>query len=197
MGCVRQYIVLSVKHNNLRHADSNHNKQLLLQQRQVFLKSTCILKSVRGVLNLWSRIEPLVGIARIVQVKAFRVTLYLSRVSQLSILYPIIIQVSTNGLLSFEEGFDSYIVSRFPRTAPSSVPLIAPLWADFNFRDAGTLYYRVTTEARTLDAAVEYIEYRNAIYGEYRPTMAVVVTWFQSKVLRIEEMVNYCRALNY
>lgn len=84
-------------------------------------------------------------------------------------------QVSTNGLLSFEKGFDSYIISQFPRTASPSIPLIAPLWADFNFRDAGTLYYRVTTDASILDAVVED---RNEIYGEYRPTMAVVVTWF-------------------
>ena len=94
------------------------------------------------------------------------------------------LQISTNGLLSFEEGFDSYIAAQF-----LSVPIIAPLWADFNFRDAGTIYYRVTTDDSILDAVVEYIGDRNKNYDEFRPTMAVVVTWFQSKVLRIEETV--------
>ena len=51
------------------------------------------------------------------------------------------------------------------------------------------MYYRVTTDDSILDAIVEYIEDRNKNYDEFRPTMAVVVTWFQSKVLRIEEMV--------
>ena len=99
------------------------------------------------------------------------------------------LQISTNGVISFEEGFDSYniIVTQFPKIA--SIPLIAPLWADFNFRDAGTIYYRETTDVNILDAVVEYIEDRNKNYDEFRPTMAVVVTWFQSKVLMIEETV--------
>lgn len=92
-------------------------------------------------------------------------------------------QISTNGLVSFEGALNHHIPTNFPRRTGPFVPLIAPLWADFNFRDAGRIYYRVTNDSSTLDAVAEAISDTNDLYAEYKPTLAVVVTWFQSQPL--------------
>ena len=66
------------------------------------------------------------------------------------------------------------------------LPLIAPLWADFNFRDSGTILYRLATDNKTLATVTEIIRNSNTNYSEFRPTLAVIVTWLQSKLLRSE-----------
>ena len=65
-------------------------------------------------------------------------------------------------------------------------PLIAPFWADYSFRDAGTLYYRVVNDSVTLSYAAQKITNANGAFESYTPTSAVIVTWFQSKVFRLE-----------
>ena len=69
-------------------------------------------------------------------------------------------------------------------------PMIAPLWADFNFRDQGTIYYRVTNDSKTLSEIVERIARHNSNYAEYVPTEAVIVTWFQSRLFESRNMVS-------
>lgn len=104
------------------------------------------------------------------------------------------VQISTNGLISFDRNisqFRSYTVASFPRRSPPYLPLIAPLWADFNFRDSGIIYYRLATDRNTLEAVADVITSLNPNYSEFRPTLAVVVTWFQSKFLRSEVEVSY------
>lgn len=103
-------------------------------------------------------------------------------------------QISTNGLISFDGNinqFRSYAVSSFPRRSPPYLSLMAPLWADFNFRDYGTIFYRVATDDKTLEAVTSIIMNLNSNYSKFRPTMAVVVTWFQSRFLRSEAEVSY------
>lgn len=97
-----------------------------------------------------------------------------------------VIQISTNGFISFEEEFftDSFIVTQFPRTSGQLFPLIAPFWADFNFRDGGTVFYRVTEDENTLSHIGDLIASQNSEFVGYRPTEAVVVTWFQSRLFR-------------
>ena len=68
--------------------------------------------------------------------------------------------------------------------------MIAPLWADFNFREVGNVYYRVTTDSNTLNAIAERIANHNSDYTHYRPTEAVIVTWFQSRLFDESFMVN-------
>lgn len=99
-------------------------------------------------------------------------------------------QISTNGLVSFESAFKLHIPTSFPRRTGPFVPLIAPLWADFNFRDAGRIYYRVTNDSSTLDTVAEAISGKNDLYTEYKPTLAVVVTWFQSQPLGTDTAVS-------
>ncbi len=60
--------------------------------------------------------------------------------------------------------------------------MIAPLWADFNFRESGNLYYRVVNDNNTLNAIVDRISREAPIYTDYSPTEALIVTWFQSSV---------------
>ena len=99
-------------------------------------------------------------------------------------------QISTNGFISFQDRWDFYIVERFPREIAPFLPLIAPLWADFNFRDSGTIFYRVATDAATLNQVTDALCARNTLYADFRPTLAVVVTWFQGELLRSSTVVR-------
>ncbi len=101
-------------------------------------------------------------------------------------------QISTNGLILFDtdDEFQSYTVSCFPRVSRPYLPLVAPLWADFNFRDSGTIFYRLVSDSGTLDAVADVISNLNSNYMDFRPTLAVIVTWFQSELLRSEVKVS-------
>ncbi len=106
-----------------------------------------------------------------------------------------LMQISTNGLILFDHDnqFQSYAPSSFPRTSPPFLPLVAPLWADFNFRDFGTIFYRLAADNSTLESVTDIIRSTTTgNYSEFRPTLAVVVTWFQSKLLRSEVEVCGC-----
>ena len=92
------------------------------------------------------------------------------------------LKVSTNGFISFERSFvgDSLFVERLPTS--QQIPLIAPLWADLNFRQGGSLYYRVTEDMDFLDNVAERIWTENVAYEGYRPTQALVATWVLSRI---------------
>ena len=101
--------------------------------------------------------------------------------------------MSTNGFISVEEDFNtnSHEVMDFPRTAGRSVfPMIAPLWADFNFREEGRIFYRVANDNSTLAAIVQRIASHNHNYKYYAPTEAVIVTWFQSRLFERTVLVR-------
>ena len=66
--------------------------------------------------------------------------------------------------------------------------MVAPLWADFNFREEGALYYRVTNDSNTLNAISERIAKQNSNYAAFEPAEAVIVTWFQSSILYYLEL---------
>ncbi len=99
--------------------------------------------------------------------------------------------MSTNGLLSFNEEFSSHIVMPFPRSSAPLLPLIAPLWSDFNFRETGTLYYRVTDDNKILNRISREIAILNSDFTSYQPTQAVIVTWFRATSNRndIDEVI--------
>ena len=84
-----------------------------------------------------------------------------------------------------EDEFQSYVVSDIPRRTRPFFPMIAPLWADFNFRDFGSLFYRLATDNSTLEYVRGIVvNITNGNYFEFRPTLAVVATWFQSRFFR-------------
>lgn len=100
------------------------------------------------------------------------------------------LQVSTNGLISFQSPYSSFRVSHF---SSSPIPLIAPLWADFDFREAGHVNYRVTENAATLIRAREMILEVNPGFSGFYPLLCVIVTWASettqfSKLSRVWEL---------
>ena len=77
-------------------------------------------------------------------------------------------------------------------TLTLAFPLIAPFWGDFTFvptMNSGSIYYRVTNDSLTLDLMVERIEEINSDIGLYRPTLAVIVTWYNSVVFGFNDIV--------
>ena len=78
------------------------------------------------------------------------------------------------------------------RDLPHLVPLIAPLWADFNFRDSGTIYYEVSSEPSLLETVAKEVQVNDSAYAGFTPTEAVIVTWFQGELLKTGLVVSYC-----
>ena len=93
------------------------------------------------------------------------------------------LKVSTNGFISFggEITTDPFNVRPFS-SRTLNFPMIAPLWADFNFREDGTIYFRATNKSDILKDASERIARHDSNYTGYVPREAVIVTWFQSRV---------------
>ena len=82
--------------------------------------------------------------------------------------------MSTNGVISFRsELMDSFNPVPFPS---SSVPLIAPFWTDFDFRDVGSIYYRVTQDQKALTKFSKIVSEKNPNIS-YHPTLCVIMTW--------------------
>ena len=83
-----------------------------------------------------------------------------------------LLQVSTNGILSFGSNFTRFNPVPFPFTSP---PLIAPFWADFDLRRGGDVYYRQTAQRDIL----EQIAFFGSRAGgfQFQPTLAFIVTW--------------------
>ncbi len=100
-------------------------------------------------------------------------------------------QVSANGLISFRDGFSDFHVSGFPRNSNDDVLLIAPLWADFDLRQGGNVYYRVTTDPDTLDLAKQMIAENNS-FSEFSPSCCLIVTWEDAVLLSrsLDELVT-------
>ena len=91
-------------------------------------------------------------------------------------------QVSTNGIISFRSKFSNFLISTFPS---STVPLIAPLWADFDFRSRGNVFYRMADDETTLVRARESIVGANANFTEYYPSFCVIVTWSEATLFSL------------
>ena len=69
------------------------------------------------------------------------------------------------------------------------VPVIAPVWADLNFTSEGLLYSRSSQDAGILDRVGGMISDVNPALSDYKPTLAVVVTWFEAKIV---SSITYC-----
>ena len=79
--------------------------------------------------------------------------------------------------MSFEESYPESDGCPFPC---ADVPIIAPLWIDFDFESAGLLYYRVTQDPSTLKQVADMIAQENPGLCDYQPRLAVIVTWFEA-----------------
>jgi hypothetical protein len=63
-----------------------------------------------------------------------------------------------------------------------ALPLIAPLWSDFDFSTSGFIYYRQANDSETLNRVQRMITDVNPGLSAYQPTLAVVVTWFEARL---------------
>ena len=89
------------------------------------------------------------------------------------------LQVSSNGILSFDEQFSEYASQLFPLYFESrSVPIIAPFWTDINIEDGGSIYYRQTTEADLIRRA-QNLTRRGfpQTAQDFTPTHLFIATW--------------------
>ena len=72
-------------------------------------------------------------------------------------------------------------INPFPNRDLFNIPTIAPLWADFDFSEVGSIYYRVTDDPVTLKYVRDMVTDYNEELLDYRPSLAVVVTWFEAE----------------
>lgn len=90
-------------------------------------------------------------------------------------------QVSTNGLILFSDPSGSLTNVRALPTC--NLPLVAALWEDFDFRASGSMFFRTATnksDATLLDSVASKISQMNPDLSGFRPTLVVVVTWFEA-----------------
>lgn len=66
------------------------------------------------------------------------------------------------------------------QSVPISTPLIAPLWADYDFRVVGRVNYRETNNAATLTRSREMILKVNPSFSGFYPLSCVIVTWSEA-----------------
>ena len=83
--------------------------------------------------------------------------------------------MSTNGLLSFQSSFTSFVPRVFPLSF--SLPIIAPFWDDSDNRNGGQVLYRFTDEQSILDEIALNIS--SAFGVEFAPSTAFIATWNQ------------------
>lgn len=88
------------------------------------------------------------------------------------------LQVSTNGLISFRRPFSSYSPEPFNSNfLQFDDPIIAPLWGDFTNFEGSNMFTRATNSPETLIMVVAQLTTVNQNFTSYNPTIAVVVTW--------------------
>ena len=95
--------------------------------------------------------------------------------------------MSTNGFVSF--GDPSHL-RRGALFSFLNTPVIAPLWAEFDFRSSGSLYYRTSRDSVLLKMVADIIANENPELNGFHPTSCVVITWFQALIFsrRFEEV---------
>ncbi len=84
-------------------------------------------------------------------------------------------QVSTNGLISFQNEFSYSPYSNY--SDPFLPPLISPLWTDFNASISGSIYYRTTNNSLVLERIRNVLTEQNSTFVDYAPSLAFIVTW--------------------
>lgn len=91
-------------------------------------------------------------------------------------------QISTNGFITFEspaEVFHWSLLSALP------VPLIAPLWAEFDFTSSGSVYYRTSQDRELLERVAAIVVHENPNLDDFHPILLIVVTWFRASFLSV------------
>ena len=84
-------------------------------------------------------------------------------------------QVSANGIISFNDPFTSVIPSLFPLS--SDAELIAPYWAHADIFSAGTVFYRETNDSDILSSTNSYVRSFFPEFSSFSATTVFIVTW--------------------
>ena len=75
-------------------------------------------------------------------------------------------------------------MTQFPRLSRDTVPIISPLWGDYNFRRGGSLVYRVVTDDdATMVKARELIAKTDPSFSDFSPSLCAIVTWVDAVLL--------------
>lgn len=103
----------------------------------------------------------------------------------------LLLQVSTNGYLSFEEPPEIHHHALFNSIL---IPLIAPFWSDFDFRISGTVYYRTSQDRVLLSEVIEAVVSSNPDFDGFQPTSCAVVTWSQGSLFsEVSNQIMVCK----
>ena len=86
----------------------------------------------------------------------------------------IIMQVSTNGVVSFGATFTEYYSRPFPLSSTSDI-LIAPFWDDSNVQYGGQVLFRLSDNQTLLNKVGSTIN--DTLEFDFSPTMLFIVTW--------------------
>lgn len=100
-------------------------------------------------------------------------------------------QISTNGLISFEEGFFAPGVRNvlpFSLLDSFNHVIIAPLWVDFHSSPDGFIFSRISNNPDDLEAVkIVFIANANPDFCGFEPTQVIIVTWFRL-ILNVQEV---------
>ena len=84
-------------------------------------------------------------------------------------------QVSANGIISFNDPFTSVIPSPFPLS--NDTELIAPYWAHADIFSAGTVFYRETNDSDILSSTNTAVRFFFPEFSNFSATTVFIVTW--------------------
>lgn len=82
-------------------------------------------------------------------------------------------QVNSNGLLTFQTEFSSFLNSEFPLPDP----LIAPFYSNVDTSQAGTIWYHQTNRTDLLERATETVQDSFSNAEEFQALSLFIATW--------------------
>ena len=91
-----------------------------------------------------------------------------------TMLINLLMQVNTNGILSFRSTFTSSFIRTFPFF---SSPLIAPYWDNFDLRRGGNLFYRQTSNVTLVQRVQNQLQDILPSANTFPPTRLFIATW--------------------
>ena len=92
------------------------------------------------------------------------------------VFFQCLLQVNTNGAISFQVELRQFIPSSFP--LGDDRRLLAPFWADVDIRNGGDVWYRESTDKALLERATKDVTY--TFVGQqhrFRATWLFITTW--------------------
>ena len=97
----------------------------------------------------------------------------------------LILQVNTNGVLSFGTSYTRAVGTNF--TLLSSPPIIAPFWDDIDIFNGGTIYYRQDSNSTVMELVQRVLvsEYPEA--ASFQPSLVFVATWDRVEPFRFSD----------